>query len=331
MDPSQLSPNYVIPIGTQVVLKRDLPVVGAVFDAEGKHAMRKSGTVGVIAEAPLIHEYPYLVRFSDGHLVRAKKADLAVRRTEAPEDWLPNREMALFEKYVIYKVRMGSKAFGLADETSDNDERGVYLPPAEWHWSMQPLPEQLEFKRTADGRVLDHNSTEDADDFCWWEIAKFLRLALKANPNVLETLYVPEPHIVYIEDVGRRLRELRGLFLSKMIFQTYSGYVLSQFKKMKHAVERGEEFRPKHAMHLIRLLYSGIEAMRGHGILVEVGAYRAELLRIKQNSVPFDQIHMQAISLNATMQSEFERTRLPDRPDVAAVDRFLIEARRSRV
>jgi hypothetical protein len=29
MDPSQLSPNYVIPIGTQVVLKRDLPVIGA--------------------------------------------------------------------------------------------------------------------------------------------------------------------------------------------------------------------------------------------------------------------------------------------------------------
>jgi predicted nucleotidyltransferase len=331
MDPSQLSPNYVIPIGTQVVLKRDLPVVGAVFDAEGKHATRKSGTVGVIAEAPLSHEYPYLVRFTDGQLIRAKKTDLAVRRTEAPEDWLPNREMALFEKCVIYRVCMGSKAFGLADETSDNDERGVYLPPAEWHWSLQPLPEQLEFKRTADGRVLDHNSAEHADDFCWWEIEKFLRLALKANPNVLETLYVPVPHVVYIDDVGRRLRELRGLFLSKMIFQTYSGYVLSQFKKMKHAIERGEEFRPKHAMHLIRLLYSGIEAMRGHGILVEVGAYRAELLRIKQGAVPFDQIHKQAIALNVTMQSEFERTRLPDRPDVAAVDRFLIEARRSRV
>jgi predicted nucleotidyltransferase len=331
MDPSQLSPNYVIPIGTQVVLKRDLPVIGAVFDAEGKHATRKSGTVGVIAEAPLIHDYTYLVRFTDGDMVRAKKTDLAVRRTEAPKDWLPNREVALFEKCVIYKVRMGSKAFGLADETSDNDERGVYLPPAEWHWSMQPLPEQLEFKRAANGRVFDHNSAEDADDFCWWEIEKFLRLALKANPNVLEALYVPDQHVIFIDDMGRRVRELRDYFLSKKIFQTYSGYVLSQFKKMKHAVERGEEFRPKHAMHLIRLLYSGIEAMRGHGILVEVGGYRDELLRIKRGGVPFDQIHKQAIALNGMMQIEFERTNLPDRPDVAAVDRFLIEARRSRV
>ena len=331
MDPSQLSPNYVVPIGTQVVLKRDLPVMGAVFDANGTHVTKKSGTVGVVAEAPLLHDYAYLVRFTDDHVVRAKKTDLAVRRTEAPEDWLPNREMALFEKFVIYKVRMGSNAFGLADETSDNDERGIYLPPAEWHSSMQPLPEQLEFKRTVDGQVLDHNSTVDADDFCWWEIEKFLRLALKANPNVLEALYVPEQHMLFMDEMGRRLRELRGLFLSKLIFQTYSGYVLSQFKKMKHAVERGEEFRPKHAMHLIRLLYSGIEAMRGHGILVEVGVYRDELLRIKQGLIPFDQVHKQAIILNSTMQSEFERTCLPDRPNVAAVDEFLIEARRSRI
>ncbi len=331
MDLSQLSPNYVIPIGTQVVLKRDLPVMGAIVDAEGVHAIKKSGNVGVVAEAPLLHEYAYLVRFTDGHAVRAKKSELAIRRTEAPEDHLPDREVLLFEKFVIYKARMGSKAFGLSDENSDNDERGVYLPPAEWHWSLQPLPEQLEFKRTPDGQLLDHNSSADADDFCWWEIEKFLRLALKANPNVLEALYVPEQHIVFIDEMGRRLRELRALFLSKLIFQTYSGYVLSQFKKMKYAVDREEEFRPKHAMHLIRLLYSGIEAMRGHGILVEVGAYREELLRIKQGMMPFDQIHKHAVSLNVTMQSEFERTQLPDRPDVGAVDRFLIEARRSRV
>ena len=331
MDPSQLSPNYVIPTGTQVVLKKDLAVIGAVFSDDGIHVHKKSGSVGVVTEAPLTHDYTYLIRFTDGHLVRAKKEDLSVRRTDSPEDVLPDRELALFEKCVIYKVRMGSTAFGLADETSDTDERGIYLPPADWHWSLQPLPEQIEFKRTADGQVLDHNSAADADDFCWWEIEKFLRLALKANPNVLEALYVPEEHIFFLDDIGRRLREMRAVFLSKLIYQTYSGYVLSQFKKMKRAVDDGEVYRAKHAMHLIRLLYSGIEAMRGEGILVEVGIYREELLRIKQGQVPFAEIHHQAIALSATMQTEFERTTLPDRPDVAAVDRFLIDARRSRV
>ncbi len=331
MDPSQLSPNYVIPLGTQVVLKRDLPVMGAVFSADGEHMQRKSGTVGIVESAPMLNEYSYLIRFADGQAVRAKKSDLAVRRTDAPEDWLPAREIKLYEQYVIYKVCMGSKAFGLSDESSDTDERGVYLPPAEWHWSMQPLPEQLEFKRTPGGRILDHNSTEDADDFCWWELEKFLRLALKANPSVLEALYVDESQIHFIDDTGRQLRALRDSFLSRHIFQTYSGYVLSQFKKMKHAVDRGEQFRPKHAMHLIRLLYSGIEAMRGRGILVKVGQYRDELLQIKRGEIPFDAVHRRALELNTALQVEFERTSLPQRPDTEAVDQFLVAARRSRV
>ena len=84
-------------------------------------------------------------------------------------------------------------------------------------------------------------------------------------------------------------------------------------------------------MHLIRLLYSGIEALKGRGILVDVGPYRAELLRIKHENVPFAEVYARALELNVEFQKQFEATTLPDRPDVAAIDRFLIEARRSRV
>ena len=304
--------------------------MGAVFGPDGERLYKKSGSVGVVIEAPLTLDYAYVVRFSDQHAVRAKKQDVTVRRTDAPEDDLPSRDIQAYEHYVIYKVRMGSKAFGLADENSDNDERGIYLPPAEWHWSLQPLPEQIEFKRTVAGHVLDHNSKADADDFCWWELQKFLRLALKANPNVLEALYVPEEQVIFCDGIGRKLRELRCVFLSKFLYQTYSGYVLSQFKKLKHDVENGGEHRPKHAMHLIRLLYSGIEALKGNGILVDAGPYRNELLRIKHKQVPFPEVYKRALELNQSFQAHFETTTLPDRPDVMAVDRFLIEARRSR-
>ncbi|HYG75946.1 MAG TPA: nucleotidyltransferase domain-containing protein [Planctomycetota bacterium] len=331
MDPSQLSPNFIIPLGTQVVLKKDLPVMGAVFDADGKHVFKKAGSVGVVREAPLTNEYSYLIEFTDKQAVRALKTEIVVRRTDAPEDELPARELAAFEPYLVYRVRMGSKAFGLADESSDNDERGVYVPPAEWHWSLQPLPEQIEFKRMADGRTLDHNSSEEANDFCWWELEKFLRLALKANPNILESLYVGEANVLHCDAIGRKLRELRPAFLSKYLYQTYSGYVLSQFKKLKRQVETGGEPRPKHAMHLIRLLYSGIEALRGRGILVDVGEYRAELLSIKRGELSFEQVYARALELNVVFQDEYGKTALPERPDVEAVDRFLIETRRSRV
>lgn len=322
---SRLSPNFVIPVGTQVVLRKDLPVTGR------EHHFKKAGSVGEVEKAPLTHDYSYTVRFADGRVVRARKEDLAIRRTEAPETDLDAREVGAYESFLIYRVRVGSHAFGLADERSDTDERGVYLPPAEWHWSLQPLPEQIEFKRDREGRIHDHNEKVDADDFCWWEIEKFLRLALKANPNVLEVLWVAHEHVLFVDELGEKVRALRPAFLSKYVYQTYSGYVLSQFRKMKKDVEKGRNHRPKHACHLLRLLYSGIAALEGRGIQVDVGEHRNELLRVKRGEASFEEVFKRAVELDGRFQRAYDKTDLPDAPDIAAIDSFLIEARRRRV
>lgn len=312
-----------------MVLKKDLTVMGNVLGPNGSRLYKKAGSVGVVAEQPLTNEYPYMIAFADDHIVKAVRTELTIRRADAPEDDLAAREIGAYSHYVIYSVRMGSHAFGLSNENSDTDERGVYLPPAEWHWSMQPLPEQVEFKKTAGGEILDHNSAVHADDTCWWEIEKFVRLALKANPNVLEALYAPERDILRITPMGQNLRGIRDVFISRYVYQTYSGYVLSQFKKLKRDIENGGTPRHKHSMHLIRLLYSGIEALRGHGVMVDVGQYREELLTIKRGERSFDDVYRQALALNQQFEMEFNRTTLAERPDVAAADRFLIEARRS--
>jgi RNA repair pathway DNA polymerase beta family len=49
------------------------------------------------------------------------------------------------------------------------DRRSIYLPPAELHGSLYSVPEQLENK---------------SRDEYFWELGKFLVLALKANSNV---------------------------------------------------------------------------------------------------------------------------------------------------
>ena len=81
----------------------------------------------------------------------------------------------LFDR-VILRCIIGSRAYGLDHEASDTDYRGVYLPPAEAHWSLYGVPDQLESEPTQ-----EH----------YWELQRFLVLALKANPNVLECLYTP--------------------------------------------------------------------------------------------------------------------------------------------
>jgi hypothetical protein len=232
-----LLPTFLIPQGTQVVLKVDKPL------ADG--SVRQRGSVAAVQESPADNQCPYTLRFADGQTVEAYFGELAIRRKEV-EDQLALADEDL-RPYIIYRCQVGSRAFGLAMEDSDDDVRGIYLPPARLHWSLFRLPEQLEF-------------ADEQKDEVYWELEKFLKLALKANPNVLEALWTP--HVLHADEVAQRLRGLRTAFLSRHIYKTYSGYVLSQFRRMANAHAKTGAYKAKHAMHLIRLLYSGIEALR---------------------------------------------------------------------
>ena len=219
-------------------------------------------------------------------------------------------------QHVIYRVGAGSRAFGLATDTSDEDRRGVFLPPAELTWSLFKPPEQIEF------------ASDGVEEVCW-ELEKFLRLAVQANPNILETLWSPQ--VLYADETGQELRDLRGAFLSRHLYKTYSGYVLSQFRLMKKGYDADGRFKPKHAMHLIRLLHSGIHALTEGEVRVDVAEHREELLAIRRGGVPFDDVQKRAIELDRVFREAFTRTTLPEKPDTDRANRFLIAARRRRV
>lgn len=142
---------------------------------------------------------------------------------------------------MVNRCKVGSKAFGLDHEGSDDDLRGIFLPPADRHWSLYKVAPQIEINT-------------DGDDEVYWEIEKFFKLALKANPNILETLWAPI--VLDCSPIAEMIRTHRQAFLSKHLYKTYSGYVLSQFRRMKNSYEKTGKYKTKHAMHLVRLLYS---------------------------------------------------------------------------
>src|SRR5208283_1719813 len=186
-----LLPGFVIPPGTQVVLK----VAKTLSDGQ---QFKPAGSVGVVLESPPDNRQPYVVRFTDGAVVHAPFDELALRRREVEDELGETPDD--FRPWIIYRCQVGSKAFGLAAEDSDDDLRGIYLPPARLHWSLRRLPEQIEFK------------AEERDEV-YWELEKYLRLALKANPNVLETLWT---NLVRLADeTAQELRAMRQAFLSK--------------------------------------------------------------------------------------------------------------------
>lgn len=303
-----LPPNFLIPVGTQVVLRYERRVPGT-------EVTKPAGTVGEIAEAPASNDRPYLVRFLDGAAFRLKFGELLVRRNDHSVEATATAGPDV-SAFVVYRVMLGSRAFGLATESSDEDRRGVFLPPADWHWSLTKPPEQVEF------------FTEGVEEIDW-EIEKFVRLALQANPNILETLW--SPAVLHADETGTELRGIRTAFLSRHLYRTYSGYVLSQFRLMKKGFATDRRYKPKHAMHLIRLLHSGIHALREGEIRVDVAEHRDELLAIRAGAVPFEAVEARALELDRVFQEAFSGTKLPERPDTDRVNRFLIAARRRSV
>ena len=159
LEPERL-PTFIISVGTQVVLKSTKRVPGS-------DTVKPAGSVAEVLEAPAGNSRPYLIRFVDGATMRVKFAELVIRKRELDEELVtPGPDL---RQFVILRVAVGSQAFGLATDASDEDRRGVFLPPADLTWSLFKPPEQVEY--ASDG-------IEEVD----WELEKFLRLASRQIP-----------------------------------------------------------------------------------------------------------------------------------------------------
>jgi hypothetical protein len=300
-------PDLIFSVGTQVVTLVDIPGSAGLV----RHPR---GTVGVIVKSPADLEHSYRVRFLDGFEVPLKQNEITMlARFKEGEIGDSAHAIAHADLYkrVIYRCVIGSQAYGLADAESAVDRRGIYLPAADLHWSLYGVPEQLE----------NHETQE-----VYWELQKFLVLALKANPNVLECLYTPL--IEKATPLAEELLGMKTIFLSRMVYQTYNGYVMSQFKKMQADIRNHGQVKWKHVMHLIRLLLSGIGVLRDGSVPVKVDTHRERLLAIRRGEVPWQEVENWRLSLHQEFNAAFETTRLPERPDYERANAFLIYARR---
>ena len=302
------NPNLIFSVGTQVVTLRNIT-------AEGGRIVHPRGSVGVVVRSPGDLNHSYRVRFLDGIEEPLRHDDLMMlaqyKEGEIGDAQITAQRHDLFSR-VIYKCIIGSRAYGLDGEASDTDYRGIYLPPAELHWSLYGVPDQL-----------DREETQEQ----YWELQRFLVLALKANPNVLECLYTPL--VEQITPLGEELLEMRSSFLSRMVFQTYNGYVASQFKKMQSDIKNQGQVKWKHVMHLIRLLISGISVLRHGFVPVRVDEQREQLLAIRRGEISWEETEKWRLSLHREFDAAVQHTTLPERPDYERANALLIKARRA--
>jgi predicted nucleotidyltransferase len=305
---SQPSLPFLLSIGTQVV---------SLVEVKGHlgKLMHPRGAVGVILKKPVDNDHAYRVRFPNGFDAPLNRCDL-IPLAHYKKGWLQQTGsvLAQYDLYdrVIFRCVIGSRAYGLEGPDSDTDWRGIYLPPADLHWSLFGIPEQLENEQTQEA---------------YWELQKFITMALKANPNVLECLF--SPIVEFASPMAEELLSIRDCFLSKLVYQTFNGYVMSQFKKIQMDLRNQGQIKWKHVMHLIRLLKTGIAVLKEGTVQVQVGSDRDQLLAIKRGEIPWSEIDSLRLQLHKEFDQAIGKTRLPDQPDYERANAFLISARRA--
>ncbi|MEV5878141.1 nucleotidyltransferase domain-containing protein [Streptomyces sp. NPDC052101] len=218
----------------------------------------------------------------------------------------------LVRDHTVYSCVMGSRAFGLATDTSDTDRRGVFLAPTALFWRFEKPPTHV------DGPGEEQFS---------WELERFCELALRGNPNILECLH--SPLVERIDDTGRELLSLRDAFLSRRAYDTFTRYALGQRKKLDADVRTTGAPRWKHAMHLLRLLMSARDLLRTGELRIDVGDRREALLAVKRGEVPWAEVEAQMARLGTQTEQALHHTPLPPQPDHTRVADFLHRTRRN--
>jgi predicted nucleotidyltransferase len=152
---------------------------------------------------------------------------------------------------ILLEGIVGSQAYGLATPESDIDYMGVYVEPRETFLGLHPVLE----------KDLTVHKTSDDKDTTFHEVGKFMRLALKSNPSILEFLWLPTEMYTKVSNAGLDLIDCRHWFASaELVKNAYLGYATQQFKLLERRGDFGSDMKKrteKHARHLYRLLIQG--------------------------------------------------------------------------
>ncbi|MEK4006460.1 nucleotidyltransferase domain-containing protein [Paenibacillus sp. FSL H3-0333] len=222
---------------------------------------------------------------------------------------------------LILKMYSGSISYGTNTPESDEDYRGICVPPTNYLLGLEQF-EQKERKEP---------------DEVIYSLKKFIKLALENNPNIIDALFVNEKHIIFINDYGKELINIRDQFLSKRVYKTYGGYAVAQLKKLtsvdKNAIGKRAKtiakygYDTKNALHLIRLLNMGIEILSGQGVNV-FRHDRDYLNEIRNGKYKLEEIKEEYQRLNELLDDAFAKSKLPEEPNVDLINEWLINTQK---
>ena len=124
------------------------------------------------------------------------------------------------ENKLAYKFVRGSTLYNTNIETSDVDYGGVFILPNE---RLIGLPD-----------FYQDQVSDERHDTTYYEFNRWVELLMKANPNALESLFVPTDKVIgNIHPAVQLIIDNRDMFLTKECFKSLSGYAYAQIQKCR--------------------------------------------------------------------------------------------------
>ena len=142
--------------------------------------------------------------------------------------------MKWLKENLIYLTIAGSRSYGMANDMSDLDVKGIVIPPIEVEYNLFNRFEQAENNQEINA-IVSHmaNPKNPKIEGSVYSLRKFFLLAAEVNPNIIELLFTDKSDHVVMTPIMEKLIANRNLFLSNKARYTFSGYSASQLKKIE--------------------------------------------------------------------------------------------------
>lgn len=254
---------------------------------------------------------------------------LTKRELAHPPSWLPDN--------THYLTLMGSEAYAVSSNDSDIDIYGFCMPPKDLVFPhlAGDIPgfgtQKKRFEQYQEVHIKDPNNKKEYD-FSVYSIVKYFDLAMGCNPNMLDSLFVPNRCIMHRTVIADHVRDNRKLFLSKKAYHTHKGYSYSQIAKIKCKKNAANPKRAadiekygystKMGYHVVRLLLQ-CEQILEEGDL-DLERNKEQLKHIRNGEWPFEKIEEFFERYERRLQDLYETSTLPHKPREEEIKELLL-------
>lgn len=233
----------------------------------------------------------------------------------------------------ILRSTVGSELHGTGiPGVEDHDEMGIYIEPPEYVLGFKKM-EHYTWRSKPEGVKSEHGDV----DLTMYSLRKYMSLAMQGNPTVLLLLFTKPPFRSYAHTFGLNLQEMAPFIVSKRCVPRFQGYLESQRQRLTgekrgHVPSRPElvekfGYDTKYAMHALRLAIQGIEILKTYGLQLPMHEDEREFLfAVRKGEFKYETVLAMLQQYSDRLATETAVSTLREEPDVAAVERWMVEA-----